>query len=40
VEYELTEVEQSLAPVLLSMLDCEEQLKESEAADSRGTASG
>ncbi|WP_225767580.1 helix-turn-helix domain-containing protein [Inquilinus sp. Marseille-Q2685] len=34
VEYELTELGQSLAPVLLSMRDWGERLKESEAAGS------
>jgi DNA-binding HxlR family transcriptional regulator len=33
VEYELTELGQSLAPVLLSMRDWGERLKESEAAN-------
>jgi DNA-binding HxlR family transcriptional regulator len=33
VEYELTELGQSLAPVLLSMRDWGERLKESESAN-------
>jgi DNA-binding HxlR family transcriptional regulator len=35
VEYELTELGHSLAPVLLSMRDWGERLKESESADTR-----
>lgn len=34
VEYELTELGQSLAPVLLSMRDWGERLRESESTDS------
>ena len=40
VEYELTELGQSLAPVLLSMRDWGERLQKSESADSRALGIG
>jgi len=40
VEYELTELGQSLAPVLLNMRDWGEQLQKLDSADSQMTSSG